>query len=142
MTETSDTKRIFLLTGATGNIGGNVCCALISKGEPVRALIRNPKKVRFGKEVELSCGDVLDVPSLEAFFQTEEGTDVYVIHCAGIVTLEPEFSQKVHDVNITGTQNVIDLCVKHRVKKLVYVSSSSAIPELPGDVPAVFAFLA
>ena len=66
-----------------------------------------------------------------------QDTDVYVIHCASIVSLAPDYSAKVHDVNITGTQNILNECVKHKVKKLVYISSTSAIPEVPGDQPIV-----
>jgi len=66
-----------------------------------------------------------------------EDTDTYVIHCASIVALDPNYSHKVHNVNIIGTQNIIDQCVKRKVKKLVYISSTGAIPELPGDQPIV-----
>jgi dihydroflavonol-4-reductase len=128
-------KKIYLLTGATGNLGSNICHVLISSGETVRALVRNPRKVCVHKEVEISPGDVLDISSLERFFKVEEDTDIYVIHCASMVALDPNYSQIVHDVNINGTQNIIDLCVKHKVKKLVYISSTSAVPELPGSQP-------
>jgi dihydroflavonol-4-reductase len=130
-------KKIYLLTGATGNLGSNICRVLLSRGETVRALVRHPVKTRVHKEVEISPGDVLDITSLERFFSVEDDTDIYVIHCASVVALDPNFSQIVHDVNITGTQNIINLCVKHKVKKLVYVSSTSAIPELPGSQPIV-----
>jgi dihydroflavonol-4-reductase len=131
--------KIWLLTGAAGNLGSNVSRALISAGEPVRALVLNgdPAIVRVPKEAEICSGDILDVLSLDQFFAVPEDTDVYVIHCASIVALEPGYSQKVHDVNITGTQNILDQCVKHKIKKMVYVSSTSAIPELPGDQPIV-----
>lgn len=126
-------KKIYLLTGATGNLGSNICRALISRGEAVRALVRNPAKALLHKEADISPGDVLDVESLERFFQVDEDTDIYVVHCASIVALDPNYSQIVHDVNITGTQNIINLCVKHKVTKLVYISSTGAIPELPGN---------
>jgi dihydroflavonol-4-reductase len=126
-------RKIYLLTGATGNLGSNICRALITRGETVRALVRNPGAARVHEEVEISSGDVLDVPSLERFFLVEEDADVYVIHCASVVALDPDYSQIVHDVNITGTQNIIDLCVKNKVKKLVYISSTGAIPELPDN---------
>lgn len=36
------------------------------------------------------------------------------------------------DVNVDGTQNIIQLCLEHKeCKKLVYCSSTGAIPELP-----------
>ena len=131
--------KIYLLTGAAGNLGSNVSRKLIAAGETVRALVLNgdPAIERVPKEAEICSGDVLDVSSLEEFFAVPEDTDIYVIHCASIVALDPDYSQKVHDVNITGTQNILDQCVKHKVKKLVYISSTSAIPELPGDQPIV-----
>ncbi len=130
-------KKIYLLTGATGKLGSNICRVLISAGETVRALVRNPDKARVHREVEISQGDVLDVSSLKRFFLVEEDTDIYVIHCASVVALDPNYDQMVHDVNITGTQNIIDQCVKHNVKKLVYISSTGAIPEPPDNQPII-----
>ncbi|MHB1314132.1 MAG: NAD-dependent epimerase/dehydratase family protein [Christensenellales bacterium] len=132
-------RKIYLLTGAAGNLGSNVSRMLIASGETVRALVLNgdPAIVHIPREAEVCSGDVLDVSSLERFFAVPEGTDIYVIHCASIVALDPNYSQKVHDVNITGTQNILDQCVKHNVKKLVYISSTSAIPALSGGQPIV-----
>lgn len=69
---------------------------------------------------------------LRKFFTVPEGTDVYVIHCASIVTVNPDYNQKVMDVNVGGTKNIIDLCLSTPgFQKMVYVSSTGAIPELP-----------
>ncbi|MHC1770161.1 MAG: NAD-dependent epimerase/dehydratase family protein [Flexilinea sp.] len=129
--------KIFLLTGAAGNLGSNVSRSLITAGENVRALVLNgdPAIDRVPQKAEICSGDVLDIPSLERFFDVPKGIDVYVIHCASIVALEADYSQKVHDVNIIGTKNIIDQCLKHKIKKLVYISSTSAIPELPDGMP-------
>ena len=54
-----------------------------------------------------------------------------MIHCASIVWVKVEENPKVHAVNVDGTANIIDQCVKHHVKKLIYISSIGAIPELP-----------
>ncbi|NMA69015.1 MAG: NmrA family NAD(P)-binding protein [Desulfitobacterium sp.] len=43
-------KRIYLLTGATGNLGSNITRVLVSQGETLRALVRNPEKARLPKE--------------------------------------------------------------------------------------------
>ncbi len=46
------------------------------------------------------------------------------------MTVDPGFNQKVIDVNVGGTQNIIDLCLSHKeCRKLVYCSSTGAIPE-------------
>ncbi len=123
--------KIYLLTGGTGNLGSNISKALIDSGERVRALVRQKSIAKAYPGVEIAIGDVLDQKSLEKFFEVEDELDVYVIHCASIVTMDPDFSQFVYDVNVTGTQNIIDQCVNHNVKKLVYISSTGAIPELP-----------
>ena len=48
------------------------------------------------------------------------------------VTVDPAYNQKLMDVNVGGTENIIDQCLKHKeCRKLVYVSSTGAIPELP-----------
>ncbi len=132
-------RKIYLLTGAAGNLGSNVSRNLIAAGETVRALVLNGDTAidRVPKEAEICSGDILDVSSLEKFFTVPENTDIFVIHCASIVALDPYYSQKVHDVNITGTKNVLDQCVKHKVNKLVYISSTSAIPELSDNQPIV-----
>ena len=126
-------NKIYLVTGAAGNLGGNICRQLLEKGERVRGLVlpNDPTGKYLPKEVEVVYGDLLDVPSLEEFFRTAEEDEVYVIHCAAIVWEKMEMNPKVRAVNVGGTANIIDQCLKHRVRKLVYVGSTGAIPELP-----------
>ena len=55
-----------------------------------------------------------------------------MIHCTSMVTVNPDFNQKLIDVNVGGTKNIIDVCITHpECEKLVYVSSTDAIPETP-----------
>ena len=126
-------NKIYLVTGAAGNLGGNICRQLLEKGERVRGLVlpNDPAEKYLPKEVEVIHGDLLDVPSLEEFFRTEEENEVYVIHCAAIVWEKMEMNPKVRAVNVDGTANIIEQCLKHHVRKLVYVGSTGAIPELP-----------
>lgn len=126
-------NKIYLVTGAAGNLGGNICRQLLEKGERVRGLVLpgDPAEKYLPKEVEVVHGDLLDVPSLKAFFRTAEEDEVYVIHCAAIVWEKMEMNPKVRAVNVGGTANIIEQCLKHRVRKLVYVGSTGAIPELP-----------
>lgn len=49
-----------------------------------------------------------------------------------MVTVNPDYNQKLMDINVGGTKNIIEKCLEHpECKKMVYVSSSGAIPELP-----------
>lgn len=130
----NDTNSIYLVTGAAGFLGGTVCRQLIARGERVRAFVLpNDPAMKFVPEGAQVCeGDLTDPDSLKRFFDVPAGTDIYVIHCASIVTVNPDFSQKVMDVNVGGTKNIVSLCLATpSFRKLVYVSSTGAIPELP-----------
>ncbi len=128
------TKIKYLVTGAAGFLGGTICRQLIEKGEDVRALVLpgDPAKKYVPQKAEIVEGDLCDRESLEKFFTVEEGVETIVLHIASIVTVNPDYSQKVMDVNVGGTKAIIDLCLQHpECRKLVYCSSTGAIPELP-----------
>jgi dihydroflavonol-4-reductase len=123
----------YLVTGAAGHLGSSVVRELVSRGERVRALVLpgDGLAARLPKGIEVCEGDLLSTDDLDRFFAVEEGAEPTVLHIAGIVTTYPEFSQKVYDVNVLGTRNIVERCLGAKVRKLVYVSSTSAIPELP-----------
>ena len=125
--------KIYVLTGTAGLLGSNVARKLVEMGETVRglALPNDPAAEHVPEEVQLVYGDLLDMDSLEELFTVPEGSEVYVIHCASIVTVNPDPNPKVHAVNVDGTANMIQKCREHKVKKMVYISSTGAIPELP-----------
>ena len=126
--------RIYLLTGAAGFLGSNICLQLLEQGHKVRALVLpNDKSVRYiPKEVEVVLGDLTDESSLEPFFSVPEGVKTVVIHCASMVTVDPAYSDKLMAVNVGGTRNIITKVLAHpECEKMVYVSSTGAIPELP-----------
>ena len=127
-------KAIYLVTGATGFLGSNVCRQLLERGETVRTFaLPNDNAIKFmPSEAEIVLGDLCDSESLERFFIIPEGMESIVIHCASMVSVNPDYSQKLMDINVGGTKNIIDKCLQHReCRKLVYVGSTGAIPELP-----------
>ncbi|MCR5145110.1 MAG: NAD-dependent epimerase/dehydratase family protein [Lachnospiraceae bacterium] len=131
-------KTKYLVTGAAGFLGGTVCRQLIERGDDVRAFVlpNDPAMKFVPTEAEVCVGDLTDKESLERFFTVEDGVETIVLHIASIVTVNPDYNQKVIDVNVGGTENIIDLCLSHpECKKLVYCSSTGAIPEMPkGEV--------
>lgn len=127
-------ETIYLVTGAAGFLGGTICRKLIERGEKVRAFVLpgDPAEKYVPKEAEIFEGDLTDFASLEKFFTVPEGFETIVLHIASIVTVNPDYNQKVIDVNVGGTKNIVELCKNHpECKKLVYCSSTGAIPELP-----------
>ena len=108
-----------LVTGGAGFLGSALVERLTSEGESVRLLLRRPLKApRDGVSVvygSLGQPDVVD----HAF----QGVDV-VYHVGAAMKGGPaEFEQGT----IWGTRNVVESCLKHGVKKLVYVSSLSVL---------------
>ncbi len=125
---------IYLVTGAAGFLGSNVCKQLLERGDKVRALVLpNDKSVKYIPDnVEICLGDLCDAASLEEFFKVPAGMNSVVIHCASMVTVDPSYSEKLMAVNVGGTRNIIEKCLAHpECLKLVYVSSTGAIPEAP-----------
>lgn len=134
MTAEMNNNRLYLVTGAAGFLGGTVCRTLIAQGKKVRAFIlpNDPARKFIPEEAEIVEGDLTSLESLRPFFDIPEGWEGVVLHIASIVTSSPDFNQKIIDVNVGGTRNIIELCLTMpRIKKLVYCSSTGAIPELP-----------
>ncbi len=130
-------ERYYLLTGAAGFLGTNICMQLLEKGCKVRALVLpNDKSVKYiPEQVEVVLGDLTDAASLEPFFTVPEGCTSVIIHCASMVTVNPNYSEKLMAVNVGGTRNIITKVLNHpECEKMVYVSSTGAIPEEPHGV--------
>lgn len=67
-------------------------------------------------------GDILQTDILEAALEGADG----VFHLAALWLLQcHEFPRSAFDVNVRGTFNVMEACVKKGVKRLVYSSSAS-----------------
>ena len=113
-----------LITGGAGFIGSHLADRLVEEGHRV-SVIDNESTGRW-ENVPVAArylkGDVTRVEELEPAFA--EGLDA-VCHIAGQVSLIRSFSDPVTDLqtNVQGTLNVLKLCVKYRVPRLLYASS-------------------
>lgn len=125
---------IYLVTGAAGFLGSNICAQLLERGDRVRAFVLEGDKAAqyIPKDVEVFYGNLCNKTSLEPFFTVEEGVKTICIHVASMVTVNPNYRKLVLDVNVGGTENIVDMCLEHEeCQKLVYVGSTGGIPELP-----------
>ena len=123
---------LYLVTGAAGFLGGTICRQLVERGDKVRAFaLPGDKAIKYIPEgVEVVEGDICNMDDVKRFFTVPEGTETIVLHIASIVTVTPDYSPLVMNVNVGGTKNIIRCCLKHEeCKKLVYCSSTGAIPE-------------
>ncbi len=122
---------LYLVTGAAGHVGHAVVKQLPELKKKIRILVL-PDELNIPEgNVETYYGDVRHKESLRPFFAAGENSKIIVIHCAGIVSIASKYVQLVHDVNVGGTKNIVDLCRENYVEKLIYVSSVHAIPEKP-----------
>lgn len=125
-------KRMYIVTGAAGHLGSTVIRLLSAKKEKIRALIMPSESGEAFDGVQYFRGDVRDIKTLMPMFENTDGFDVFVIHTAGIVDISDKPNPVMYDVNVNGTRNMIDLCRRYGVRRLVYVSSVHAIPEKEG----------
>lgn len=122
----------FLVTGASGFLGRALIAELQKKDTQICALImeNDPLERELPQSISVVYGDICDDTSLDRFFSSADSATC-VIHCAGIVSVASHPGEKIYEVNVGGTNNILRYCEKKGVGKLVYVSSVHAIPEKP-----------
>ena len=128
-------KNIYIITGANGFLGNNIVRLLEKNNEnEIRALVLPNDKIDAlkGLKCEKFLGDVTKIETLKDIFNIDESvkekTNIYVIHCASIVYLDSKYNERVYQVNVEGTKNIIKK-TKEINAKLIYVSSVHAIEE-------------
>ena len=114
-----------LVTGATGFIGSHLAAALISEGFTVRAFHRPDSNTLLLKHlpVEHWLGDIRDADAVKS------ATDgcAHVFHTAALVSFWNKKSVEQLDININGTRNVVEACIRTGVTSLVHTSSVAAL---------------
>lgn len=123
----SASRDIVFVTGGPGLLGSYLLKALLARGKTVRALYRKQTPEILTPEetarIEWIQGDILDIVLLR-----EAITDVSeVYHCAGIVSFHPARYESMRAINVDGTANVVNAALECGVRKLVHVSSVSAL---------------
>ncbi len=119
------------VTGAAGHVGAAICRELIEQGHEVIALVFNDLRALKGLPVKTVKGNVLDRNSLKVLMQDCDA----VFHTAGVIELGYKHIQSVYDINVKGTQNVLETAKECGVKKIVHFSSIHAYDHSPHDQP-------
>lgn len=114
------------ITGSSGLLGRRVVGECMSRAIPFRALIRDRRRPLMAKlgvsEPSLHDADILDMPGLLKAF---DGASA-VVHCAARVSFSPGDKNKIYCVNVEGTRNVVNACLRQRVPRLIHISSVAA----------------
>lgn len=124
----------YLVTGGAGFIGSHLVEHLLAGGARVRVLDnfstgRRENLAPFLDRIELLEGDITDLETCRA---AAEGIDA-VFHQAALPSVPRSIEDPVrsHEVNATGTLNVLVAARDSGVKRVVYASSSSAYGDTP-----------
>jgi UDP-glucose 4-epimerase len=113
-----------LVTGGAGFIGTHLCRRLLADGHTVSVVDNEStgRRANLPAEVWFAHGDVARPSEVEPAFA--RGLDA-VCHIAGQVSIIRSFTDPVVDLrtNVEGTLNVLQLCLKYKVPRLIYASS-------------------
>ncbi|HET8536223.1 MAG TPA: NAD(P)H-binding protein [Solirubrobacteraceae bacterium] len=112
---------MLLLTGATGLVGSALLRRLTAAGEPVRCLVRDPR--RLGPErvrVQIALGDLSDPPS---FRNALRGVDT-VVHLAASIRDQPHGS--IEELNGIATWRMVEAAERAGAERFVFFSALNA----------------
>ncbi|HEX2906429.1 MAG TPA: NAD-dependent epimerase/dehydratase family protein [Phototrophicaceae bacterium] len=120
-----------LVTGASGHVGTTLIPKLLEAGCRVRAVDIQYNPILQTLPIEFVQADTRDLAALEAAFA---GVEV-VYHLASYISIVMDEWPILEAVNINGTRNVVTLCQKYQVRRLVHFSSIEALSVEPRDQP-------
>ncbi len=138
--------KTILVTGAAGFIGSNLCDALLERGDKVIG-VDNFNAYYSPETKRENIGSALAHPNFQIVEEdicheqplkkivADARPDV-VVHLAAQAGVRPSLEDPhlYHDINVKGTQNILDACRAIKLSRLVMASSSSvygAIHEVP-----------
>ncbi len=117
-----------LVTGATGFIGSVLVKKLAdSSSNEVSIIVRKSSDLTSLEgvldKVKLVYGDITDRASLDSAMQ---GID-YVYHSAGLTYMGDKKNELLYKINVNGTRNILEASLAAGVKRVVHVSSITAV---------------
>jgi uncharacterized protein YbjT (DUF2867 family) len=112
---------MLLLTGATGLVGSALLRRLVSEGEQVRCLVRDPRRLGAQRvRVQIALGDLTDPPS---FRNAMRGVST-VVHLAASIRDQPRGS--IEELNGIATWRMVQAAERAGVERFVFFSALDA----------------
>jgi uncharacterized protein YbjT (DUF2867 family) len=117
---------VLLLTGATGRVGSALLPRLTIRGEAVRCLVRDPRRLGSARvRVQIALGDLADPAS---FRHALRGVRT-VVHLAGAWRDQPRAG--LEELNGLATWRLLRAAERAGVKRFVFLSPLGAGPQHP-----------
>lgn len=109
-----------LITGGSGFIGMYLARKLLEKGERIRILDIVEPDLSMSNKVEYWR---VDIREKEKVLKACEDVS-YIYHILSLIPIS-KAGKMFWDVNVEGTRNILEGALENRVKKVIYMSSSS-----------------
>jgi dihydroflavonol-4-reductase len=120
-----------LVTGASGFIGSHLARALAGRDDELRLLVRRGSSLDHLEDLEFerATGSITDRRAVRRAMKGVER----VFHVAGSTSMRTADRERVFEINVTGTRNVVEEAMRAEVEQVVHTSSAGAIgPARPG----------
>jgi uncharacterized protein YbjT (DUF2867 family) len=115
---------VILLTGASGTVGKALLPQLLERGEEVRVLVRDPRRLgRHRVEVRLALGDLADLEDRHLQRQALRGVDT-VIHLAAAIRDQPR--GPVEELNGLATARLLRAAEEAGIDRFLFFSALQA----------------
>ena len=115
---------LLLLTGATGSIGSRLLPLLLERGDDVRCLVREPRRLGERRvDVQIALGDLGEMSDPYLVRQALRGVDT-VIHLAATIRDQPP--KRIEELNGLATVRLLRAAERSGVRRFVFFSALNA----------------
>jgi NADH dehydrogenase len=115
---------MLLLTGATGSIGSRLLPLLLERGEDVRCLVREPRRLGSRRvDVQIALGDLGEMSDPYLVRQALRGVDT-VVHLAATIRDQPP--HRIEELNGLASVRLLRAAERSGVKRFVFFSALDA----------------
>ena len=115
---------MLLLTGATGAVGSQLLPMLLESGQPVRCLVREPRRLGDRRvSVQITLGDLAELSDPYLLRQALRGVDT-VVHLAATIRDQPP--RRIEELNGLATVRLLRAAENLGVERFVFFSALNA----------------
>ena len=124
------THRKILVTGGAGFIGSNLIPHILAKDYSVTAIdnlhsgkLENLAQAQNNPNFKFKYGDIRDKSQLHLAIRDVDT----IVHLAALIDISESVTNplETHEVNVTGTLNVLQEAIKNKTKRFIFASSTA-----------------
>jgi len=129
---------MILVTGGTGFVGTYLLYELLKGNSSIKSTYRKEKNKELTEEFfklkDLNHPKLfnkiiwvkMDLTEMSSLDELYSGINI-IYHCAAFVSLAKRHKNLLMETNVEGTSNIINYAIKHKIKKILFISSIASI---------------